>query len=215
MPKRGVWFLSPELRGQEGLSVSLTHVCVRTLHTLGLDSRAQDPLRQVWPAAPKETGFSFLAPSAGFFQWSSLCTPDVPRIPFSSFYPGFAEVSDTKTKSFQRSAEVSEVHLSSSPVRVLRLEPKGTGRLPAQPGTQPAPGVWQALSSGQGKRELLCVGCQTAPSHGSYTAHDKGRGLLVSGSPGVSLPLPMCGGHLHWVFSSSGTVDVGGWPGPA
>lgn len=63
MPKGGVWFLSPEPRSQEVFH-SQACVCARahTLHTLGLDSRAQDPLRQVWPAALKETGFSFLAP---------------------------------------------------------------------------------------------------------------------------------------------------------
>lgn len=75
-PRGGLWFLSPGLRSQEGLSTSLTHasgrvrVPVHTSHT-GAGHRPQGPRvasgKCGWSVAPKARGFSSWPPSVGFF----------------------------------------------------------------------------------------------------------------------------------------------------
>lgn len=192
-----------------------THVCVRTLHTLGAGHRPQGPRiasgkrgqrllrRQGFLPGPQASGSSSGTHSV------LLLSPGFPS-PFLS--QASLEVSATKIKSFQRAALVLEMNsaLPSCPVRVLMLEPE------VYKGGSPAHSQARSLLLGCGRpcpRAKGREGCSTratelCPAVCSSTAEEA---VSISQAPLGSLPLMVCEGDSHWGSSSSSdTVEVRG-----
>lgn len=106
-PGGGWWSLSPGLRSQEGLSTSLIHACVCTLHTLGQDIGRRGPGS---PQANVVRGckgdrFFFLAPVHGVlpveFTLCSSCPQDSSLLFSVRFHLRSVLI---KIESFQRAA---------------------------------------------------------------------------------------------------------------